>query len=118
MTVTAIDDSPNGFGLNVTRPFGGHLVGHLELFPAVVARSDEQELLSRSPEGVRRALVHGYIIQAIRAGGQFDGGEFGGTMAANGVWARQLTQGTNPLVPVDLDIPSLDARAADAQSGM
>jgi hypothetical protein len=116
MTVTAIDDSPNGFGLNVTRPFGGHLVGHLELFPAVVARSDEQELLSYSPEGVRRALVHGYIIQAIRAGGQFDGGEFGGTMAANGVWARQLTQGTNPLVPVDKDVPSLDARAADGQN--
>ena len=116
MTVTAIDESPNGFGLNVTRPFGGHVVGHLELFPAAVARSDEQELLSYSNDGVRRAPVHGYIIQSIRAGGQFDGGEFGGTMAANGVWARQLTQGTNTVVPIKEDMPSLDARAADART--
>ena len=113
ITITAIDDSPNGFGLNVTRPFGGHVVGHLELFPAAVARDDEHELLSDSPEGVRRALVHGYIIQMIRAGGQFDGGEFGGTMAANGVWARQLTQGTNAIVPIAGDVEALDARQAD-----
>ena len=52
----------------------------------------------------------------IRAGGQFDGGEFGGTMAANGVWARQLTQGTNTVVPIKEDMPSLDARAADART--
>jgi len=116
MTVTAIDESPNGFGLNVTRPFGGHVVGHLELFPAAVARDDEQELLSYSNDGVRRAPVHGYIIQSIRAGGTFDGGEFGGTIAANGVWARQLTQGTNTLVPIAEDTPSLDARAADART--
>ena len=108
MTITAIDDSPNGFGLNVTRPFGGHLVGHLELFPAVVARNDEQELLSDGNDGVRRAPVHGYLIQTIGAGGAFAGGEFGGSMSANGVWARQLTQGTNGLVPTDGDIPSLD----------
>ncbi len=114
MTIAAIDDSPNGFGLNVTRPFGGHLVGHLELFPAAVLRDDTQELLSYSNEGVRRSLVHGYIIQAVRAGGQFDGGEFGGTMAGNGAWARQLTQGTNALVGIGMDVPSLDARTVDS----
>ena len=113
LTITAIDDSPNGFGLNVTRPFGGHIVGHLELFPAAVARSDEHELLSESNDGVRRALVHGYLVQQIRAGGQFDGGEFGGTMAANGTWARQLTQGTNAIVNIADDVQSLDARSAD-----
>ena len=113
ITITAIDDSPNGFGLNVTRPFGGHLVGHLELFPAAVARDDEHELLSESPEGVRRALVHGDLIQQISTGGKFAGGEFGGTMAANGTWARQLTQGTNALVNIAADEQSLDARQAD-----
>jgi hypothetical protein len=113
MTITAIDDSPNGFGLNVTRPFGGHIVGHLELFPAAVVRDDEHELLQDN-NGVRRALVHGYLIQQIRAGGVFDGGEFGGNaMAANGTWARQLTQGTNALVSIGYDVPSLDARQAD-----
>lgn len=116
LTLTAIDDSPNGFGLNVTRPFGGHIVGHLELFPAAVARNDEHELLSESNDGVRRALVHGYLIQQIRAGGQFDGGEFGGTMAANGTWARQLTQGTNAIVNIGDDVQSLDARSADFQN--
>ena len=110
MTITPIDATPNGFGLNVTRPFGGHTVGHLELFPAAVARSDEHELLSDTPEGVRRALVHGYLLQSISAGGQFVGGEFGGTMAANAVWARQLTQGTNPLIAIDRDRPALDTK--------
>ena len=49
----------------------------------------------------------------IRAGGQLDGGEFndGGRMAANGAWARQLTQGTHALIPTGSDTPSLDARA-------
>jgi hypothetical protein len=108
LTITAINDSPNGFGLNVTRPFGGHIVGHLELFPAAVARNDEHELLSESNDGVRRALVHGYLIQQIRAGG-----EFGDVMSANGAWARQLTQGTNAIVNIADDVQSLDARSAD-----
>ncbi len=115
MTITAIDDSPNGFGLNVTRPFGQHLVGHLELFPSAVARSDAHELLPQTgnADGVRRAPVHGYLLQTIGQGGVFAGGEFGGTMAMNGAWARQLTQGTNALVPTVGDVPSLDARAYD-----
>ena len=118
MTLAPIDASPNGFGLNVTRPFGGHLLGHLELFPAVVSRDDAHELLPQTGngDGVRRALVHGYIVQTIRQGGQFGGGEFGGTMAMNAAWARQLTQGTNAVVPTAGDVPSLDARAFDAES--
>jgi hypothetical protein len=117
VTLTKIDDSPNGFGLNVTRPFGGHLVGHLELFPAVAPRNDAHELLPETGngDGVRRSLVHGYIIQTIRQGGQFAGGEFGGTMAMNAAWARQLTQGTNALVPTPGDVTSLDARAFDSE---
>jgi hypothetical protein len=111
MDLVAIDASPNGFGLNVTRPFGGHRVGHLQLFPAVVARSDVGELDQKSgADGVRRAPVHGYILQTISAGGLFDGGEFGGTMAANAAWMRQLTQGTNPLIPTEGDEPRMDAR--------
>jgi len=113
ITITAIDESPNGFGLNVTRPFGGHVVGHLELFPAAVARSDEHELLSASNDGVRRALVHGYLIQQVVPGGQFVGGEFGGVASASSAWARQLTQGTNAIVNIADDVQSLDARSAD-----
>jgi hypothetical protein len=111
MDLVAIDASPNGFGLNVTRPFGGHRVGQLQLFPAVVARSDVGELDQESgADGVRRAPVHGYILQTISARGRFAGGEFGGTMAANAAWMRQLTQGTNPLIPTKGDEPRMDAR--------
>jgi hypothetical protein len=116
MTLAPIDASPNGFGLNVTRPFGGHLVGHLELFPAVVSRDDAHELLPKTGngDGVRRALVHGYLVQTIRQGGTIAGGEFGESMAMNAAWARQLTQGTNALVPTTGDVPSLDARSFDS----
>jgi len=113
MDVLPIDGSPNGFGLNVNRSFSGHLVGHLQLYPSIVARRDLLELQTLDSDGLRRPPVHGYIIQTIQGGGQFAAGEFGGTMAANGYWMRQLTQGTNPLVPYRDDEPQLDARAFD-----
>ena len=113
MDVLPIDGSPNGFGLNVNRTFSGHLVGHLQLFPAIVARQDVLERQTRDSDGLRRAPVHGYLLQTIRANGQVAGGEFGGTMAASGFWMRQLTQGTNALVPFRNDEPQLDARALD-----
>jgi hypothetical protein len=112
LDVLPIDGSPNGFGLNVNRTFSGHLVGHLQLFPAIVARQDVLELQTRGNDGLRRAPVHGYILQTIQAGGRFAAGDYGGTMAASGFWMRQLTQGTNPLVPFRDDEPQVDARTS------
>jgi hypothetical protein len=113
MALAPIDASPNGWGLNVTRPFAGHTTGHLTVYPMSVARRDEHER-SQNNDGLRLAPVHGYLIQTISQGGVFVAGEFGSSMSANAAWARQLTQGTNPLLIGNGDVPSLDARASDA----
>jgi hypothetical protein len=115
MTVTPIDASPNGWGLNVTRPFAGHTAGHLTLYPTSVSRNDEHER-SQNNDGLRLAPVHGYLIQTISSGGVFVGGEFGDSMASDAAWARQLTQGTNPLLISTGDVPGLDARHGESNN--
>jgi hypothetical protein len=112
MEVAPIDASPNGWGLNVARTFAGHTAGHLTLYPSKVTRSDEHER-SQNNDGLRLAPVHGYLIQTISQGGVFVGGEYGGSMSSSAAWARQLTQGTNPLLTSDGDVPSLDARQGE-----
>jgi hypothetical protein len=110
------------FVANVRRPEQGHLVGHLEIFPAVVSADDTNE---NSPDtgdsnGARRRMVHGWIVHYIAAGsaglgpslpppggmvaGPFP--ELGGAMASHGAWGRTLVQGTMPLTAVGDDTPA------------
>ena len=82
-------------------------MGHLDLNVAAVARSDAHELdpTTGNGNGIRYALVHGWIVQTISQDpgdpltGVFAGGEYGAQMEGTASWARQLTQGTNPLAP-------------------
>lgn len=101
---------PDGFGLNLSRTFGGHLVGHLELFPIATARADAQEF---SPplgdgNGARVPVVYGYLIQTVASGGDLADGAFGGTAAATAAWAQGLASGDTALVPFGMDVPALD----------
>jgi hypothetical protein len=111
-TLVALDDPLKAFGDNVDRDFGGHLVGHVQLFPFLAIRNDVHEFFMDADmigdgNGVRRAPVHGWIVQSIAAGGNFDDGAFpkgGAFMVGKATWARQLGQSTDSLQPYKSDL--------------
>ena len=100
---------PYGFGRNIQRDFGGHLVGHLQLFPGVALAEDVHEYVPGTGDGsgARRRPVHGWILQSVTR--LSDMVETGNRTASTAMWARTLGQSTNPLVTLGQDTPSLNA---------
>ena len=116
-TITALDDSPNGFGPNVRRDINPNnpIVGHVSLTTDFVVRDDIHELVPPHGDnnGARIAPSIGWLVQTIAAGGDLVDGAFpmgGATMAAQGAWARQLIQQPQALIPLQADLPGIDAR--------
>ena len=103
------------FGANIRRDVAGHLVGHLEFTVDAVSRFDVHELLD-TPDRVRFAPSHGWVLQTLAEGGSINGGESpanglianGATMDSNGAWARTLSQGDTGLSGFNGDTPSLN----------
>lgn len=100
---------PHGFGTNIRRDVGGHLVGHLELYPTHTAAFDvhENNPVTGDGNGSRRRPVHGWLVQTTARLGDVAG--TGNRSSSPAAWARTLVQGLNPLTPVGTDLPSLFA---------
>jgi hypothetical protein len=108
---------PYGFGRNLRSDFGGHLVGHLQLFPGVALAADVHEYVPGTGDGsgARRRPVHGWVLQSVTRLSDMVG--TGNRTASTAMWARTLGQGTNPLVALGDDTPSLNAKLEPLETG-
>ena len=98
----------HGFGTNIRRDLGGHMVGHLELYPSPALAGDVHEFdpLTGDGNGVRLRPVHGWIVQTTSRFGDLLG--TGNRSASSVAWARILGQSTDALREVGSDKTSLN----------